>query len=265
MSLTAAWAPVPLTGQSSMTWPALRNARSARCLSSSLNVPASTTILAGSLSRLIAATVASSACGLGRLRIITGAAAASVATSGAISTPARFAARLRAASMSKPSTRQPAAARCLAKAPPILPSPTTPTVPLLRFAISAVLALIAADAITGVCALCKNRHVVDWLRLTLARMGSAHFAKVVALPTGAPIAYRPPRSHQGEPHECGSSRSRQYGRRNRRATDRDRRQGHGLEPLGREMQAARGRWRKRRGELCRAFGCGGQRHHDFNL
>src|SRR5580704_10972218 len=135
MSLTAACAPVPLTGQSSMTWPALRSARSARRLSSRRNVLVSTTILSGSSCAVIAATVASSACALGRLRISTGAAAASALASRAKSTPARAAARRRPGAMSKPTTRQPAAARCRAKAPPMVPRPMIPTVPLVRPAI----------------------------------------------------------------------------------------------------------------------------------
>ena len=74
-------------------------------------VEVSTIVRADTSALVIAATVASSAPTFGSDRIIVGAAAASVATSGTTSTPARVAARLRVVSMSKPSTRQPAAAR----------------------------------------------------------------------------------------------------------------------------------------------------------
>jgi hypothetical protein len=42
---------------------------------------------------------------------------------------AALASRRRAALVSKPTTRQPARAKFLAKAPPMMPSPITPTVP----------------------------------------------------------------------------------------------------------------------------------------
>ncbi len=93
MSLTAAWAPVPLTGQSSSTWPASRSASPARSLSSMAKVEVSTIVRAGTSALVIAATVASSAPTFGSDRMIVGAAAASVATSGTTSTPARVAAR----------------------------------------------------------------------------------------------------------------------------------------------------------------------------
>ena len=95
-----ACAPVPLTGQSSMTWPALRNARSALTLSSMVKVLASTITSGRTRASTMAFTVASSAAGLGRLVMMVGTAAASVFMSGAISTPARAMARRRAGSTS---------------------------------------------------------------------------------------------------------------------------------------------------------------------
>ena len=71
---------------------------------------------------------------VGKVVIIVGTSRASVATSGAICTPALAIARVRAGSMSKPTTRQPALTRLWANAPPMMPSPTTPT----RFAIAAL-------------------------------------------------------------------------------------------------------------------------------
>ena len=62
-----AWAPVPLIGQSSMTWPALRSLASAAVLSSSVKVEASTMTRRGTLALTMVSTVAASAFGLGRL------------------------------------------------------------------------------------------------------------------------------------------------------------------------------------------------------
>ncbi len=64
--------PVPLTGQSSITWPALRSARSALSLSSILKVLASTTTRGRTRAAAMAATVCSSAEGLGRLVMMVG-------------------------------------------------------------------------------------------------------------------------------------------------------------------------------------------------
>ena len=58
--------PVPLTGQSSRTWPAFRIAASAAALSSSLNVEASITTRRGTLALAMVATVAASARGFGQ-------------------------------------------------------------------------------------------------------------------------------------------------------------------------------------------------------
>ena len=99
MSPVRACAPVPLTGQSSATWPALRSARSAATLSSSVNVLASITTRRF-FTGAIAPTVAASACGFGRLVMMTGTAAASALASLAISTPFLAARRRHAASMS---------------------------------------------------------------------------------------------------------------------------------------------------------------------
>ena len=86
-SFTLAWEPVPLTGQSSSTWPALRSARSALALSSILKVLASTITRGGTRAATMAATVWSSADGLGRLVMMVGTAAARLFASLAISTP----------------------------------------------------------------------------------------------------------------------------------------------------------------------------------
>ena len=65
--------PVPLTGQSSRTWPALRSIASAANLSSSLNVEASITTRRGTLALTMATIVAASAADLGRLKMMVGA------------------------------------------------------------------------------------------------------------------------------------------------------------------------------------------------
>ena len=99
-SFVLAWEPVPLTGQSSSTWPALRSARSALALSSILKVLASTITRGGTRAATMAATVWSSADGLGRLVMMVGTAAARLFASLAISTPALAMARPRVGSMS---------------------------------------------------------------------------------------------------------------------------------------------------------------------
>ena len=95
-----AWAPVPLIGQSSMTWPALRSLASAAVLSSSVKVEASTMTRRGTLALTMVSTVAASAFGLGRLVMMVFALRATSPASLAISTPARAMARRRAGAMS---------------------------------------------------------------------------------------------------------------------------------------------------------------------
>ena len=111
MSLTRACDPVPLTGQSSATWPAACSLSAALSLSSSVKVPASITVRRGAPAAMIPSTVMSSAAGAGRLVMMVAASRATALASRRIVTPARAASRQRADSVSKPTTRQPAALR----------------------------------------------------------------------------------------------------------------------------------------------------------
>ncbi len=123
--------PVPLTGQSSMTWPAARRIFSAFSLSSMLKVEHSAMMRGGSFALAISFAVAISASGLGRLVMMMGAAAATALASRTISTPALDNSLRLPAATSKPVTRQPAATRLRENEPPMMPSPITPTVLLL--------------------------------------------------------------------------------------------------------------------------------------
>src|ERR1700682_4027332 len=130
-SLSLACAPVPLTGESSRTWPASARTFSAFALSSSAKVLISATTSFFPLTAAISPMTCWSAFGDGRLVIIAGTDCAIAVTFGAISTPACDNSAASAGSTSHPFTCQPAAARLRANAPPMMPGPIIPTAPFL--------------------------------------------------------------------------------------------------------------------------------------
>ena len=92
-----------------MTWPAARRIFSAFSLSSIVKVEHSAMMRGGSFAAAISFAVAISASGFGRLVMMIGAAAATALASRTISTPALANSLRLPASMSKPTTRHPAA------------------------------------------------------------------------------------------------------------------------------------------------------------